>query len=582
MTSAPVICRRPVLAAPLADMHPVVARVLAARGITHADELDVALAELPRPRLADVEAAVARLAQARAAAEKILLVGDFDADGATSVALALRGLRALGYGAVEYLVPNRFDYGYGLTPELVELAAERQPDLIVTVDNGVSSHAGVAAAAARGIDTIVTDHHLPGADLPQAVAVVNPNREDCPFPCKELAGVGVVFYLLIALRAHLSEQGNLDPAPSIAGLLDLVALGTVADLVKLDRTNRILVEQGLRRIRAGQAAPGILALLGIARREPATVSAGDLGYAVAPRLNAAGRLADMTLGIETLLADTPEDAHAAATRLDELNTERRRIEGEMRAQADTELDRLRAPFEERTLPAGIVLHDERWHEGVIGILAGRVREAVHRPAVVFADAEEPGMLKGSARSVPGLHVRDVLARIAAAQPELLQRFGGHAMAAGLQLAADQLPVFRKAFIREVELVVGDGTPVHEVQTDGVLEDAELSLATAEALRLAGPWGPGFPEPVFDGEFDVRKAWTVGERHLKLKLVPVDGGAPVEAIAFNADAALHDDPGARVRLVYRLDVNEYRGRRSALLVIEHLERIGRDMKEQASG
>ncbi len=584
LVKAPAVIRwRTALAEPLADLHPVLARVLAARGVTCAQDLDASLAELPRPQLADVDAAVGRLARARAAGERILLVGDFDADGATSVALAVRGLRALGYAAIDYLVPNRFEYGYGLTPELVAVAAERGPDLIVTVDNGVSSHEGVAAAAGRGIDTVITDHHLPGADLPQAGAVVNPSRADCPFPCKDLAGVGVMFYLLIALRSHLLEQGVFSgQPPALAELLDLVALGTIADLVKLDRTNRILVEQGLRRIRAGRASAGIQALLAVARREPASVSAGDLSYAVAPRLNAAGRLADMTVGVDTLLAESPADAQAAAARLDALNTERRQIEGEMRAQADAELARLRERFDDQALPAGLVLYDERWHQGVSGILAGRVREAVHRPTVVFAETEEAGQLKGSARSVPDLHIRDVLARIAAAEPELLQRFGGHAMAAGLQLDADQLPAFRKAFTREVERALGEGAPVHEIQTDGALTAAEITLATAEALRLGGPWGTGFPEPQFDGEFTVTKARTVGTHHLKLSAVPIEGGAAVDAMVFNAGAALQQDPGERVRLVYRLEVNEYRGRRSVLLVVEHLERLAPEPQGEPTG
>lgn len=573
---APAIVRwRPALAEPLADLHPVLARVLAARGITSAQELDPSLTGLPRPHLVGVESAVARLAHAREAAEKVLIVGDFDADGATSVAVAVRGLRALGYAAVEYLVPNRFDYGYGLTPELVAVAAERHPDLIVTVDNGVTSHEGVAAAAERGIDTVITDHHLPGADLPQAVAVVNPNRPDCPFPCKELAGVGVMFYLLIALRGHLLAQGEpTEQAPSLAGLLDLVALGTIADLVKLDRTNRILVEQGLRRIRAGRASPGVHALLTAARRDPAAVSAGDLSYAVAPRLNAAGRLADMTLGVDTLLVDTLAQAQAQAARLNELNDERRQIEGEMRAQADAELERLRKQFDDQALPAALVLYDERWHEGVSGILAGRVREAVHRPTVVFAQGEQAGRLKGSVRSVPGLHIRDVLARIAAAEPAMLERFGGHAMAAGLQLAADDLATFREAFTREVDrtLAEGGGPSMHEIHTDGALAAEEINLATAEALRRATPWGAGFPEPLFDGEFTVMQARTVGTHHLKLSVAPAEGGAAVEAMVFKASAADHCESGERVRLVYRLEVSEYRGRRSALLVIEQLERL----------
>ncbi len=522
MTSLPVIRQRPQSCEPLTHLHPVVARVLAARGITSEQELDPSLAGLPAPTMADVDTAVDRLVRARAADERVLIVGDFDADGATSVALALKGLRALGIARIDYLVPNRFEYGYGLTPELVALAAERAPDLIVTVDNGVSGHDGIAAAAERGIDVIVTDHHLPSAELPSAIAVVDPNRGDCPFPCKNLAGVGVVFYLLAALRSHLVDHACLEgTAPSLASLLDLVALGTVADLVPLDRTNRILVEQGLRRIRAGAASPGVHALLTIARRDPANATATELSYAAAPRLNAAGRLADMALGIETLLADEPDAAHAAAERLDGLNRERRAIESEMRDQAEAELARLRTDLEGGPLPAGVVLHDPRWHQGVIGILAGRVREAVHRPTVVFAASEAEGRLKGSARSTTDLHMRDTLARVAANRPGLIERFGGHAMAAGLQLAAEDLDAFRAAFAQEVERALGGAAPTHEIHTDGALAPHELALETAEALRRAGPWGAGFPEPLFDGEFRVHSFRTVGEHHLKLAVTPDD-------------------------------------------------------------
>ena len=422
MSEAVTIRRRVLEHAPLPDLHPVVARVLAGRGVHDAAELDPSLANLAPPRLADIETAVRRLREALDRAERILVVGDFDADGATSVALAVRALRAFGYAHVDYLVPNRFEYGYGLTPELVTLALERQPQLILTVDNGIASHAGVAEARRHGIDTIVTDHHLPGPELPDACAVVNPNRDDCTFPSKHLAGVGVVFYLLIALRAALDSAGHFrshpQGAPSLATFLDLVALGTVADVVTLDRNNRILVEQGLRRIRARQASAGVDALLTTARRDPARAVAGDLGYAAAPRLNAAGRLADMALGIETLLAEDAATAVARAQRLDALNRERRDIEADMRTQADAELDRLRATLASGHLPAGLTLYDERWHQGVIGILAGRVRESVHRPTAVFADAGD-GCLKGSARSLPGLHVRDVLAGVDAQHPGLI-------------------------------------------------------------------------------------------------------------------------------------------------------------------
>ncbi len=572
----PAIRRRTHNAEPLDGLHAVVARVYAARGIHSHEELDPSLGNLPTPALADIDAATERLEAALRAGERILVIGDFDADGATSVALALRALAAFGHGAVDYLVPNRFEYGYGLTPELVEPAAEYAPGLILTVDNGISSHAGVAAAAERGIDTVVTDHHLPGDSLPPAVAVVNPNREDCGFPVKSLAGVGVVFYLMVALRARLDRSGWFGErgieSPSMADFLDLVALGTVADVVPLDRCNRILVEQGLRRIRAGHCCPGIRALMEAAKRSPAALQAGDLGFALGPRLNAAGRLADMAVGIQTLLADDPDEARTRAQQLEDLNRERRDIEAEMRMQADDELARLRTTLEAgEALPAGLVLYDERWHQGVSGILAGRVREAVHRPTVIFADAGD-GMLKGSARSVSGLHIRDVLAAIDAAQPHLIKRFGGHAMAAGLGLAIEHLDAFRDAFASEVERALGGVAPLREIHTDGDLASDEMDLATAEALAAAGPWGAGFPEPNFDGDFRVMDGRVVGERHLKLRLQPLAGGPTFDAIHFNADPSLLADPGERARVVYRLEVNEFRGRRNVQLNVEYFGRL----------
>jgi single-stranded-DNA-specific exonuclease len=568
----PGIRRRTRVAEPLDGLHPVVARVYAARGVRSHDELDPSLGNLPSPSLTDIDVAAERLERALRGGEKILVIGDFDADGATSVALALRALAAFGHEAVDYLVPNRFEYGYGLTPELLEPAAHYDPGLILTVDNGISSHAGVAAATGRGIDTIVTDHHLPGDSLPPAVAVVNPNRSDCDFPVKSLAGVGVVFYLMVALRARLERVGWFAErgieAPSLAGFLDLVALGTVADVVPMERCNRILVEQGLRRIRAGHCCPGIRALIEAANRDPATLRAGDLGFALGPRLNAAGRLSDMAVGIQTLLAEEADEARTRARQLDGLNRERRNIEAEMRGQADEELDRLRTTLEAgESLPAGLVLFDERWHQGVSGILAGRVREAVYRPTVIFADAGE-GMLKGSARSVPGLHIRDVLAAIDAAHPDLIARFGGHAMAAGLGIARERLDAFREVFADEVERALGGVAPLREIHTDGDLAPDEMDLATAEALAAAGPWGAGFPEPNFDGDFRVVDGRTVGERHLKLRLAPLGGGPTFDAIHFNADPALLADPGEAARVVYRLEVNEFRGRRNVQLNVEY--------------
>ncbi len=575
-----VICQRSLRAPPIAELHPVLARVLAARGIHDRDELNLALAGLAAPGIAGLEAAVDRLQQAIDHGESILVVGDFDADGATSTALAVRALRMFGHARVDYLVPNRFDFGYGLTRGLIAAVGEPKPDLILTVDNGVSSHDGVTAATEQGIDVVVTDHHLPPPELPPAAAVVNPNRTDCTFPSKNLAGVGVVFYVLAALRSRLCAARGDDGLPSMADLLDLVALGTVADVVPLDRNNRILVEQGLKRLRAGRGTPGVQQLLRAARRDPAQVTATDLGYAVAPRLNAAGRIADMAVGIEALLAEDSDSARKLASRLDDYNRDRRNIEAEMKEQADAEVERLRASLAaSEQLPSALVLHDARWHQGVSGILAGRLRQTVHRPIVILADAGE-GMLKGSCRSIPGLHIRDLLAAIDAAEPGLLERFGGHAMAAGLTLAADRLETFRERFCTAVHAQIGDEVGVREILTDGVLAPHELTMETAETLRTATPWGAGFPPPVFEGLFRVHDHRVVGEHHLKLQVeaiadetAPAAGSAEcIEAMAFHADPALHDGPGPQVRLVYRLEINEFRGRRNLQLVIEHLEPV----------
>lgn len=569
----PRIRRREPDGVELDGIHPVLARVLAARGIRHRDELDPALAHLHRPDMADLERALERLVAAYDRRESILVIGDFDADGATSVALTIRALRAFGYDRVDYLVPNRFESGYGLTPALVEIAAEQRPDLLLTVDNGIAAHEGVRTAHAHGIDTIVTDHHLPGAAVPPASAVVDPNRSDCRFPSSHLAGVGVAFYVLSALRTCLEQGGRFaeagHPPLRTTELLDLVAVGTVADVVPLDRNNRILVEQGLRRIRKGRAQPGIRALLETAQRRTATATAADLGYGVAPRLNAAGRLGDMAIGIETLLSDTDAEAGAGAQRLDGLNRQRREIETEMRAQAEAELERLRAALDaETSLPAGVTLHDERWHEGVIGILAGRVRESINRPTAAFASTGE-GTLKGSVRAIPGLHVRDALAQIATSHPELIERFGGHAQAAGLTIPEGGLEEFRGAFADAVAEALGTDDPQKEIVTDGPLAPAELDLATAEALAHGAPWGAGFPAPVFDGRFVVGAVKWVGGDHLKLEVTPTDGASPIEAMWFRAPPDAAPQKGDQVELVYRLEVNEFKGRRRPQLVIEHL-------------
>ncbi len=556
------------------DRHPVLARIYAARGITSPEDLDYRLAHLLSDEsLLGMEAAVALLVEALEQRRRILVVGDFDADGATGCAVAVSGLRLLGAEQVDYLVPNRFRFGYGLTPEIVEVAAGRQPDLLITVDNGTSSVAGVDAANARGIAVIVTDHHLAGAELPRAAALVNPNQPGDAFPSKCLAGVGVMFYLLVALRRALRLcewfERKAVPVPRLADLLDLVAVGTLADVVPLDRNNRILVSQGLARIRAGRCRPGIDALLRVAGRDPARATASDIGFALAPRLNAAGRLEDMSLGIECLLAPTPALARERAGRLDELNRERREIEQRMQEQALQHLESL-ALGTASALPLGLCLYDERWHSGVVGILAARIKDRYHRPVIAFArDGERE--LKGSARSVAGVHVRDVLDAIAAAHPGLLTRFGGHAMAAGLTLEHARFDAFSRAFDTEVRRHVSESALRSATVSDGEIEPEDLNLELAHLLREGGPWGQGFPEPCFDGEFDVREARVVGERHVKLVLRSPGSGRSIDAIAFNAAADLSRGL-RRARFAYRLDVNYYQGFESAQLVIEDWETL----------
>jgi single-stranded-DNA-specific exonuclease len=553
-------------------LHPVVARVLAARDVLSVSELDYRLEKLhPATMLAGMDDAVALLMDALAHDKRILVVADYDADGATGCAVAVRGLRLLGAAHVDYLVPNRFEFGYGLTPEIVAVAEKRAPELLITVDNGISSVDGVAAAAACNVPVIVTDHHLPGERLPQAAAIVNPNQQGDNFPSKCLAGVGVAFYLLIALRAALRDRRWFDQRglqePNLARLLDLVALGTVADVVPLDANNRILVAQGIARIRAGSLQPGVAALLEIAGRDSDRLTASDLAFAVAPRLNAAGRLTDMTLGIECLLCDDPSVAAEMAATLDGLNRERRHIEARMRDQAMAQVEAL--SFESvETLPRGLCLFDPEWHPGVVGIVASRVKERLHRPVIAFApDGEDT--LKGSARSVSGVHIRDALEAIATRHVGLLSKFGGHAMAAGLSLERARFEEFRAAFDAEVRRHLSAGDLRGIISSDGPLEPADIGLALARELRGAGPWGQGFPEPVFDGEFQVMSSRVVGESHLKLTLRAGDGAQPVDAIAFNALEYWPKDAKI-VRVAYKLDVNWFRGRETAQLVVEHAE------------
>jgi single-stranded-DNA-specific exonuclease len=548
----------------------VLQRVYAARRIDSPEELEYSLDRLlSLEQLGGLAGAVALLEQAITIGQRILVIGDFDADGATSCALCLRALRSLGAGPVDYLVPNRFEYGYGLTPEIVAVAALREPDLIMTVDNGISSVAGVEAARRQGIPVLITDHHLPGAVLPDAAAIVNPNLPGDDFPSKHLAGVGVAFYVMLALRAALREAdwfARRDiPEPNLGRLLDLVALGTVADVVPLDHNNRILVQQGIARIRSSRCVPGILALLAAGRRHGERCVAADLGFVVGPRLNAAGRLEDMALGIECLLTDDASTAAAMAAELDRLNRDRKEIEADMQSRA---LDIIRAlHLEACELPLGLCLFDPQWHQGVIGILAARIKEGFQRPVIACARADN-GELKGSARSVPGLHIRDVLAAVAAAHPGLIRRFGGHAMAAGLTLDEANFPAFSRAFTAEVARWLTAADLNDKVYTDGELRDGEFSLETARLLRDAGPWGQGFPAPVFDGRFEVLEQRVVGGRHLKLRLKPHGGLQPVDAIAFNTP--LLSACSEPLRLAYRLEVNEFRGVESPQLIVEYLE------------
>lgn len=560
-----------------ATLHPVLQRVYAARGVRAAAEVGITLDRLlPVGTLEGVEAAADLLVRHRAGS--ILVIGDFDADGATSTALMVRLLRAWGFAGVDFLVPNRFEFGYGLTPEIVALAAERHPTLIVTVDNGISSIAGVAAARERSIDVLVTDHHLPGLELPRANVIVNPNAGASAFGSRALAGVGVAFYVLAALKRRLDTEG-LTPrgAPSPAEHLDLVALGTIADLVPLDGNNRVLVAQGLKRIRAERCVAGIRALLALAGRRQSELTATDLAFGVAPRLNAAGRMRDMTIGIQCLLADDPPRAEELAAELDRLNEERRTIEARMQAEALAAVRHLPAGATSSPVSTfGITLFDETWHQGIVGLVAGRVKERMGRPVVAFARAGE-GLLRGSARSIAGLHIRDVLDAVAARHPELISRFGGHAMAAGLTLEEANLERFARAFEEEVARMSRGLASGEWIETDGELAVHEIALSTAVALRSGGPWGQAFPEPCFDGLFTIRSSRVVGERHLKMWVEVPRTGRTFDAIAFNllqeaagspagAPARLPEGPA---RLVYRLDVNDYQGERRLQLVVEHV-------------
>jgi single-stranded-DNA-specific exonuclease len=552
-------------------MHPVLQRIYASRGIRSAADLDTSLDRLhPVGTLEGIPAAVDLLLAHRAAG-RVLVVGDFDADGATSTALMIRALTAWGFASVDFLVPNRFEFGYGLTPEIVELAASRSPTLIVTVDNGISSIAGVTEARARGISVLITDHHLPGPHIPAANVIVNPNLPGSQFASRSLAGVGVAFYVMAGVKRRLDEQ-KLTPAgaPSVAEFLDLVALGTVADLVPLDSNNRVLVSQGLKRIRSGRCVAGISALLQIASRRSAEMTASDLAFAVAPRLNAAGRIDDMSIGIRCLLADDVQAARTLADQLNAFNLERRAIEARMQADALSAVRRLRDPGPRALQRSGVCLYDESWHQGVVGLVASRVKDRLRRPVIAFALASDE-QLRGSARSVPGIHIRDVLDSIAARQPDLISKFGGHAMAAGLTIERGHLDAFARAFDEEVARWAARSVGADVVETDGELSVQEIALETANALRGGGPWGQAFAEPCFDGVFTIRNSRIVGERHLKMWVEVPRTGRSFDAIAFNHidEPANFTHPSGDVHLVYRLDVNEYQGERRLQLLVDHV-------------
>lgn len=562
----PVVVRRPPSAAELEtldSLDPVLARLFLARGVTDPAELDYSLAGLlPVSSLENVNAAVELLLAHRN--QRIIIVGDFDVDGATSTALLLRCFAAFGFSDVEYLVPNRFEYGYGLSPEIVQVAAQRKPALLVTVDNGVSSVAGVQAAKKLGMAVLVTDHHLPGSELPAADVIVNPNLDGSRFASRNLAGVGVAFYVAAALGRRLQQDGLAGTAKVPVRYLDLVALGTVADVVPLDYNNRILVEQGLARIRAGQTVPGIRALLEQAGRQLPRLVSADLGFAAGPRINAAGRLEDIAIGIECLLTDDEVQARQQAAILGEINKERRQIETTMREQAFAYVDAMT----NRRWPSCVCLYEPSWHQGVVGLIASRVRERCHRPVIAFA-RESDGWLKGSARSIQGVHARDLLEAVSAQHPDMISKFGGHAMAAGLTIAADQYERFSAAVATQLDRLYPSADFSGAIVSDGVLPAASFSLDFAKSLRAAGPWGSGFEEPLWSGDFAVVEQRTVGDNHLKLRVHAADGGDVVDAIAFNQAGPAYRGV---VQLAYRLDVNEFRGRETPQLIVEQISAL----------
>ena len=556
------------------ELSSVLNRVYANRNILSKDELNYSISNLlPFEQLKGISKAADLIADAIKNESTIVIVGDFDVDGATSTTVAVNALHSMGAKKVDFIVPNRFEYGYGLTPEIVAVAVERfKPDVIITVDNGISSIEGVKAAKDLNLTVIVTDHHLPADTLPVADAIVNPNQSGCQFPSKMLAGVGVIFYVMLALRSLLREQGwfeekNLSE-PNLAELLDLVALGTVADVVPLDYNNRILVSQGLARIRTGKVRAGIKALIDVAGRESERLIASDFGFAIAPRLNAAGRLEDMSLGINCLLSNDAAQAYSIAQQLDEINLARRDIEADMKEQAMTILEEMHLD-ENRNLPFGLCLFDKNFHEGVVGIIASRIKEQWNRPVIVFAKTDD-GSLKGSGRSIKGLHIRDALDSVATKHPGLIRKFGGHAMAAGLTITEDNYDLFTQSFDEEVRRHLNEDDLHGVIMSDGELLTSEFSMTTAEELRYAGPWGQTFQEPVFDGVFNIISKRIVGQKHLKLSLQPVGTHLEIDAIAFNTTDENWSNEQKQANVAYRLDVNVFRGNKSLQLMVEHIE------------
>ena len=571
------IVPRPVLeqSEDFSDLSPVLKRIFLARGITTSEQLDRSLTTLPSPfLLSNMELMVTQLVSALEQQKNICIVADIDADGATSCAVAVKGLQLLGAKKVDFVVPNRFEHAYGLTPEIVELAEQKNAQVIITVDNGISSHEGVLEAKARGMTVLITDHHLPAKTLPAADAIVNPNLKNDDFPSKSIAGVGVIFYVLSALRKRLREtlwfENQQIPEPNLAQLLDYVALGTVADVVTLDKVNRALVYQGLLRIRSGKGHAGILALIEVAGKNPTTMHASDFGFSIAPRLNAAGRIEDMSLGINCLLEDDFAIARQMATHLDSLNTARREIENTMKQEAMNLLNdtyALDKPHEKW----GVCLFDENWHQGVIGILAARIKDRLHRPVITFAPAGHD-LLKGSGRSIEGVHLRDVLSDIATEQPHLILQFGGHAMAAGLSLHTHNLPLFTMAFDEMVGRRLSQLDLQQKILSDGELNDTELSLEFADTLQNITTWGQHFPEPIFHGVFEVVNVRILKDAHLKLLVRTSAAGHEHDAIAFNVDKPEMWQGMRRVLLAYKLDVNYYRGNRTLQLMVQYLEKV----------